>query len=1069
MERISKFFIENYRFSIILTLFVVIFGAGGLFLTNSESFPTVNIGQVIIQTPYPGASADEIELKITKPIEDEIRSVTGIDEVKSVSQPGLSRIFTVVDIDRYNAEDVVSDLQRAVDRVSNLPADLDTPPSFVEIKTEEFPVIELAVVGSNQNRIRDKAAYDLAELLEDNKKISSIIKKGYSERQFHILVNPNKLDQQHVSLDEVIQKIVAQNQTIPGGNIEAKGKQTLLKIDGKRRTVGEIESTVLRSNFSGEKILLKDVAKVIDRDEEPVLINRYNGDEATVLIISKKSGADLVDLAEEVKQELKAFEEKYNGQLSFHIYNDEGMRVKSRIEVLSSNAIAGLVLVVVFLIIFLPGRSGIMAALSLPLTVLAIFAYMNMNGLTLNTITILAMVISIGMLVDNSVVISENFKRLTEDGINSKTAILKSIKALWLPITGTALTTIAAFLPMLVTTGVIGQFIRGIPIVVSIALILSLFESFILLPVRLVKAKDAEETDENQGQNSRQEQENHDQERQSDWFSRLILPYFSKLIQLLIRFRYITLILFTGIIAGSLYMMIAANKFILFPAGQTEIYISRIELPSGTTLEKTDHTVNELTAKIKSTLGDNVAHIVATSGNSETQPNDPKSKNGENVAMIKIFMTNQAKNSMATAKVLSMLRSISLADINSISFEAVVNGPPASDAVSGILRSNNPDQLEAAAEDLKRRLANVSGIIDVQIDDVFGEDEVIINVDEPKAARLGLNLTAIGRTIRSAMAGQAITDVNLNNREVEFFVRLDSKFRENTEQLAQLKILNQRGDLIPLSQVASFEKIDGRPHIKRFDFKKAKTITGGVVDTKMTAAEANAKLELFFNEMSSTYPDVTLQFAGEGERIKESMTSLASALILAVIAIFALLVFLFHSYAKPLIILTTVPLGLFGVAVAFYLQSMPISFLALIGVVGLSGIIVNSGIVLISFIDQLRKENNAPLGENLVKASELRLRAVVVTSLTTVSGLLPTSYGIGGSDQFIIPMTMAMAWGLVSGTILALLWVPCAYAIFDDISQLTAKIFRVRANKNSILSEGEVKQSLSDREAFNVE
>jgi multidrug efflux pump subunit AcrB len=286
--------------------------------------------------------------------------------------------------------------------------------------------------------------------------------------------------------------------------------------------------------------------------------------------------------------------------------------------------------------------------------------------------------------------------------------------------------------------------------------------------------------------------------------------------------------------------------------------------------------------------------------------------------------------------------------------------------------------------------------------------------------------------------------------------------RQQVEDLSAIKVSDSRGNLIPVSEVATVVSADPSPQIKRFDFKRAKTVTANINDDLITAIEANAVVARSFAKIKDQFKDVTLDFGGEGERTQESFESLMRALVLSLIGIFSLLVFLFKSYIRPIIILTTIPLGLIGVAVAFFLHGKPISFLALIGVIGLGGIIVNSGIVLISFIEKLKMENpNRPLDEILVDATGLRLKAVVVTSLTTVSGLLPTAYGIGGADEFIIPMTLAMAWGLMSGTILALLWVPCAYAITEDIAGLKIPGF----SRGAVVSNGssEVKASLPNQ------
>ncbi|MCB0407452.1 MAG: efflux RND transporter permease subunit [Bdellovibrionales bacterium] len=1044
---LAKFFIDNNKFTIVVMLGLTLFGWGGMKNLSSESFPTVNIGHVVITTYYRGASANDIESKITKPIEDEIRTVRGLKEVKSVSQTGVSRIVTIVDIDKYDVEEVVSDLQRSVDRVSDLPTDLENPPHFLEVKSDEFPVIELAVVGSNENRVRDKIAHELKEELEDNKKIASITTTGYRERQFNILVNKKKLENLHVSLFEVTQKIQAQNVNIPGGNLETSDHQSIVKIEGKMKSVEELENLVIRSNFSGERVLLKDVAQIVDGEEDAVTLALYEGKPATLITIAKKGGADIIDLANEVNALTQTFKEKYAGKAEFYIYNDEGLRVKNRVDVLSSNGLAGLILVVFFLLVFLPGKVGVMAAISLPLSILATFGYMSANGMTLNTITILAMVISLGMLVDNAVVIAENFDRLKKEGVKPYDAALETIKELWLPISATALTTIAAFLPMLVTKGVIGQFIRGIPIVVSVALLISLFESFLLLPVRLLIGESAQTPGKKR-------------ENEKDWFNDIVVGPFNALVKFLIHHRYLTLGMFTGLIFGSIFMIAVVNKFILFPADQTEIYIARVELPEGARIENTDKKIQELSYAIREKLDKNLLHLAAKVGVSESDFGDPKSRRGENVGIVYLFMSEEAKNTLITNNVLAQLRQIEIPGLKDLSFEAMINGPPAGAPVTAIFRSNNVNRIDEVANTIMNDLKKTEGVFDVRLDDVYGSNEYEITIDQQKAGRLHLDLARIGATVKTAVAGDILGNVNIDNTDVNYFVRLDDKDRTSLEDLKSIKVSDPMGNLIPLIQVASVTEGSQTPQIKRFDFKRAKTVTANINDDIITSIQANAIVAQSFSAIKDKYKDVTLDFGGEGERTQESFESLMQALVLSIIGIFALLVFLFRSYIRPLIILTTIPLGLIGVAISFFLHGRPISFLALIGVIGLGGIIVNSGIVLISFIETLRESQpNRPLSEILVDAAGLRLKAVIVTSLTTVSGLLPTAYGIGGSDEFIIPMTLAMAWGLMSGTILALLWVPCAYAITEDLTNglkifirgknLKLNIKRIRKNKSS--------------------
>lgn len=1012
MISLAQFFLNNKKFTLVLTVFVLLFGLGGLRQLNSESFPAVDFAMATITTSYDGASAEDIETKITKPIEDEIRSVTGIKDVRSTSQAGLSTILVRGDIDNADVRKLMSDLQRSVDR-AKLPTDLEDPPSFLEIKSEEFPVVELAIVGSNENRQRDIVADLLAEDIEDDKNILNVREVSHLERTFEIYLDTQKLRKQYIGVNEVLRAIETRNVNIPGGHLKTAGTQQLLRIEGKIKNSKDIENILVRSNSSGQAIYLKDVAEVRDGAEDKHVIARYNGKEATLLVATKKAGSDTIALASLIDEKIENFREKYKGQFEFEVYNNEALKVKNRVGVLASNALSGLALVIIFLFIFLPGRIGIVASLSLPIAVLATVGFMPVMGMNLDAITILAMVIAIGMLVDNSVVISENYTRLINEGQSPRDAMMNSIRTLWLPISATAFTTIAAFLPMLVTKGIMGEFIKFIPVIVSLSLLISLAESFFFLPMRLEGISQKMKVG------------------QADWFQRYFVSSFESFIAKAVKFRYISLVIFFLSFVGSIAMMTVFNKFILFPADQTEIYTARVEMPTGTRLEKTNEELEFLSQEISRALEGKVSHIVARSGVSTLGPNDPKARESQDVGIIIMYVNEDTKNNIPHTEILATLRTIQSKN-SKVEFQEMVNGPPVGEPVNATLRSNNKENLNQVAVALSKKLKNVPGVFDVTIQDVIGDDEVYVDINYRKADLLGLDVKSVGDAIRAAVSGKVVSDVNLNNKEVDLFVRFKEEYRKNIEDLAKLEVLGRNGHLIPLSAFATFHVQTGTPQIKRFDYKRSKTVTANIDAEKISAVEANKVLENEFIALKTKYKDVSLVFGGEQENTNESMASLQSALVLSLIGIFALLVFLFNSFLKPMIIMSTIPLGLIGFSVAFALHQRPISFLAMIGIIGLGGIIVNSGIVLITFIEELRVEKNWSLNEVLAKASGLRLRAVMVSSLTTISGLLPTAYGIGGSDAILIPMTMAMAWGLTSGTILTLVWVPCAYAIIED-------------------------------------
>ncbi len=1033
MKKLAAFFIDNYKLTIVLSFFVVVWGLQSLFNLKSETRPQVDFAMANITTIYRGASAEDVETKVTKPIEDELRTISGLKDVRSVSQAGRSNIFVRVDMDNVpDTAKVINDIQKAVDRVSNLPKELEDDPEFTELKSEEMPVLDIAIIGSNKDRKRDLVADLLKEEIEDNKRVLEVVPSGYRERRFQILLQPDKMQEFNIGINELLDKIQARNVSIPGGNLKEQTTEALVRLEGKIKNSREIEDILVRSNFSGKKVYVRDVAKVFDSEEEAKILTSYNGQPATLLTVKKKGGQDTLKLVAEVDKVVKRFKKLYP-EFKFIYYHNEGVKVSDKLKLLSSNALSGLVLVFIFLLLFLPGRIGIVASMSLPLAVMATLGVMNYLGTTINTITVLALVIALGMLVDNSVVISENYTRLRREGKSRRDAALDSIISLWLPISATAFTTIAAFLPMLVTKGIMGRFIKFIPIIVTAALLISLLESFFLLPMRLIKV-------DNQKDDEGLEKE--------DWFTKL-QSKFEHFMEICINRRYLVGIGLSALLVVSFLFMFKFNKFILFPPEQTELYIARLETPVGTRVEQTRVVLNHLMTDIKNKLGKDAKHIVGWVGNASYGASDPKAKTGSNVGLVMIYVSDYAKYNRKAAEVLETLREIKRSDLSVLTFEAKINGPPVGDPITATFRSNDLEKLNTVIDLVKERLSKVDGVIDLKVDDVIGDDEVFIHLDYAKVDQLGLLTSQIGNIVSAAVSGKKVSTVTLNNKEVDLMVRLDHEYKRNVEDLGRIMIMDRRGNLIPLSKIATFERKRGSVQIKRFDYKRAKTLNGDIIESKITSRQANKKLKEIFHSISHQYPEVSLVFGGQAESTKESMDSLKEALVLSLIGIFGIMVFIFNSFLRPFIIMTTIPLGLVGVSIAFYFHHRPMSFLSFIGVIGLGGIIVNSGIVLISFIEDLRAEGKLSLHDILVKSSGMRLRAVLVTSLTTISGLLPTAYGIGGSDNILVPMTLAMAWGLTSGTFLTLVWVPCAYAIFEDITDFFRRLFFKRGGNVS--------------------
>lgn len=1028
MRNLSKFFIENPKLTFVISVFLALFGWQGLTTMNAESFPSVDFATAVIETEYLGATPEDIEVKITKPIEDELRGVSGLKDVRSVSQSGRSRIVIRVDMDnpKVIVKDVMGDIQRAMDRAKNLPTDLQEKPKFTELNSEEFAAMEIAIVGSNENRQRDLIAYALKEDIEDDKNVKAANLDGYREREFEIRLSRKKLDEYHIGLNEVLSKVGGRNVNIPGGELETSDTQNIVRVDAKITSAAELSATPIRSTFSGQMIYLRDIAEVRDGEEKARTLTRYMGAPATHMSVLKKGGADTLKLVAQVMPILERYREQYS-DYQFKVFTNESRVVTDKLDTLSSNALSGLMVVISVLLFFMPGRLGVMVAISLPVIILSAIGMMPYFDQTLNSISILALIIAMGMLVDNAIVITEEYIRRRELGANSLTAAIDTVDNMWIPISATAFTTIAAFLPMMVMTGIMGRFITPIPLIVTAALLFCLLECFLLLPMRVhLVAK-------NMVFHKEVVTKKH-------WFDS-VASRFEKFIAWTLHRRYLTALSITGIIVASFLMLAVGNKFILFPSDQTEVYIARIEMPENSRLDKTFEVTQRIEKKIIEVLGDKLLkHSVSVAGSSATDVLDPRGKYGDNMGVVRIMATDYAKFNVPYYVVLEKLRTITDPEVRELTFEEMLNGPPVGAPVEVTFRSGNGEQLQAMVERIMKVLRNTTGVFDIRVDDVYGPPEIKVNLDFEKIDRLGLTPALVGETIRTALTGTFISDVTLDNKKAYLKVEFTDISKSTIADLGNVKITDARGNLIPLSLLAKFESVRGTAQIKRYDFKRAKTVTANVRPDDITSVEANQLVFATFEKLKEELTDVSYVVGGEQESTNESMESLADAMMLSLVGIYAIMVYIFRSYLAPGLIMTTIPLGLLGVSVSFWAHDKPMSFLAMIGVIGLAGIIVNNGIILIDFINQMRSEGKLPLREILIKAPTIRLKPVMATSLTTMGGLFPTAYGVGGEDAMLVPITLAMAWGLTTGTILTLVWIPSGYAIIEDMMNLAKRV-----------------------------
>lgn len=1071
MRAVVQYFLEKSIFLNLLTALILGVGAYKGFTMNREAFPNINFDIVTITTLFPGASPSEVEKLVTKPIEESVKSVDGIKEFRSGSIENRSGIVITIDPNTKDTQKVVDDIKSAVDRTEDLPED-SKKPLVVELTSGRNPVIEIYVGAKSvngQSLVTEKEFQEKIKILEqmllDIPEVGRIARKGFREPEMHVNLNPGAMNIFALSAQQVMNALRLKNISFPGGNLTDGGREASIRTIGEFDSPKEIGEVFIRSNDAGQAVKIKDIAAVKEGFEDKVYIEKINGLYGIGLVVIKKEKADAIKLVDKVKAVTGEFESQNKTQLSFTYVNDMSKYIRRRLEVLVSNGMQGFVLVVVSLFFFLGWRVSLMVSLGLPLAVAMTMIALDYLGMTLNLISMMGLIIVVGMLVDDAIVISENIYRYIEEGVDLLEACLKGTVEVIAPVTATVTTTCAAFGPMLFMTGIFGKFIYSIPMVVIIALLSSLFESLFILPSHIY--------DINHGHVHKGEIK-----EEGTWFTRLRDNVYKPSLEWALKHDKLTISLFIVVFFLSIAATAVFGRFKLFPGG-VEVFMVKISAPVGYTLEQTERFAQVVEKEVAKLPPEIMESYVTRIGITQKDANDPFTKRGKNYGMLMVYLTpdadrkrpeqstdfimNQLRDRTAwllneealqslkkkeealnKTRVQSEKREFKIIEdsqippefkdlkgkITLLDYEKLQGGPPVGKPIAVEIRGDDFAVLRKIADEYKKLMTEIPGIIDIGDDYYEGKDEIRISIDEGLAARAGVSDQQIGVAINAAYQGAVATKIKRADEEIDVRVRFPENYRNSIKSLDKIFVTNLQGNLIPISRMTKYVKGPGLAAINHLDGKRLVTATANLDDTLTDPRKANEALakKAALAKIMEKYPGYRARLGGENKDTEESMASLGRAFLVAIIVIFMILASLFRSVVQPFIVLSAVPFSFIGVAVAFLTHGHYFSFLSIIGIIGLSGIVVNDSIVLVDFANQLKKENPGINSHDLLLQTGLvRLRPVMLTTITTVLGILPTAYGIGGSDPFLMPMALAIGWGLAFATLLTLMLVPVLY------------------------------------------
>jgi multidrug efflux pump subunit AcrB len=1012
MNTLLDFFIRQKKLALVFSVSIIVVGLLILDGIQRNKFPVVDLEIMVVTTAYPGASPQDVEQNVTNVIEDELKSVTGIDEYTSTSKESSSLILITLEAD-VDVFSVKQEIREAVNRVRTLPDEVpDLPKVFDAQPTHGTLRVGLSAPNMDYAQLR-KVVDEAVKMLEGLEGIAEVSKDGYLDKEIQIRIDVKKLEQYKLSLDQVIGVISARNQRYTVGTNHSFDAEKNIVILAKLNATDSIKNVVLKSTFDGPIIRLKDVATITQANVEQKKIVRINGEAGFILTIFKQDNADVIDSVNRIKEKLSEFNQKYSNALEFSYSADESTRLKNRLEIVIGNGLIGLIMVLIVLSLFLNFKTAFWVALSLPVSLLGTVILLGINGENINIISLAAIILVLGIVVDDSIVVAESIHHYKQQGLSGLEAAKQGFKRVILPIITTITTTILVFSSMFLMGGTMGKFIYVIPLVVIFALILSLLEVSIALPAHLAGSRGVVS--------------------KNSWFNG-IEHWFANIMQGVIRWRYLVLSVFVLVLSFSLYFAKNNMRTVLFPVAGSNTISATMEMQKGASLQLTQKTSEQVERLIFEVLGENISSV---------------SNNVERTrAKFRIDLISANLRQADAQMLVESLRAQrgTVLGVKSLSFSIKRPGPPQGADIQVRLMGEQ-NQRTLSANKLYDIMKNINGLNDIYRDDEPGKKRLEVVLDFAKMAQLNVDFSVVNRYLRTAFTGVDITNIRQGEAQVDFRVYFGS--HDNSEDfLKQLKINNTQGNLVPLRAFSSIREIQGEPDFNHVNGRRATRISASIND-KITDVQKVTKKILSQLNAKQAFPRVEVTIEGGAKDTKKSMQDFVKAFVFSIFGIYLLLLLLFNSYTQPLLVLSAIPFAVIGVIWAFFLHGEPLSFFAALGVLALVGVIVNDSLILVSHLNFLKTQENSKnltIQQQVVLGTTDRLRAVVLTTLTTLAGIIPLAYGIGGVDALLQPMALALGYGLLFGTLMTLVLLPCLYMVnhefLEKLTQLKQKIFK---------------------------
>lgn len=1044
MKTIVRYLIHRPLQVHLIVIFIVILAIASLGRIQRVGLPLVDMGEVRIMTVYPGASPEDVELNVTRKIEEALQEVQGIEEFRSESMENLSTIIVRLDPES-DFEEVQDDIRRAVDRVGDLPEEVTEDPIIVVLDTADMTIYEIGLVLTNDQDIH--SIKPLAERLKEDLKnldvVSRVEENGVPETEIQILLNKEAMQQKYISFGEVIRAIQANKVRISGGSLESYTSSLGIVTLSDFQDVKDIENLIITSNDVGDQIRIRDIATVRYGPEEQDEVVRMEGHPGMYYGIAIKRGSDMLDAVEKIEEAVERFSRLHPlpGGVELIELRDESIETRLRLSIVIQNAVAGFVLVMLILFLFFNRRIALWTAFGIPIAVAVALIGIPFLDVTLNRISLLGLIVVLGMLVDDSIIVAESIFRERQSGKDPEEAAVDGLSRVLRPVIATVLTTVLAFIPLYFLGGPVGDFSVEIPTVVILMLAGSLLEAVLLLPAHLGHAEKsrAVHTPDEKGQAPRAKGQI-SEPIGARWIQQLENRYISILEKALKKRMATGGILLLALIV-SLGIGLLLVRFEMFPVDQAWRMWIYGETAEDSNLQATVRETEKLEQIVRE-LPEGVVHSYRTTAGrtwtgTQVLPN---------IFITEIIFTPSTERDM-TAEMAreEIFQKVGERDIafRKLDYYLDGGGPPAGKPIELELIGNDNQRriqlLQSLVEDLKKM-----GLTDVSSNYAEGKPELRLVPDHSRIARAGLDVARIAMVIRTAFDGTIAAYLDTNEDRIPYRVILSRQSQSFEDPLSGLQVRNDTGRLVPLERLVKTERVLSPQTIYHYNGKRSNQITANLDREKFTPAEVYETLAKKYGDFSSRHPGFRLELGGEAAESSDALGDMVVAILVAVAGIYFILVIQFNSFLQPAMVILAIPFGLAGILLSFAIHGIDLSMLALIGIIGFAGVVVNDSLIMVDYVNRLKSEDeNADLHQGIVDGARLRLRPILLTTLTTVAGLLPTAYGLfGGFDSFIAPLVLAMAWGLLIGTPSVLFVIPVLYSLIDDVEQKLILMWR---------------------------